>query len=87
MKNSFLGLLFFVSTFGASQEVVVLNKRTKAAIPYASVEFLNGSGISSNKEGKFVFKKKDIDSVKITSLGFKPTLINTKQMLNEGVVF
>ncbi len=74
--------IFFISK-GYSQFVEILDKTQKTPVSFATISFGNGNGIFADSQGTFYFSKKlytDIDSLYISSIGFKELKIATKNL-------
>ena len=83
MKLFFLLTIF---TFSISySQTKIIDKETSFPISYATISFGNGNGIFADDDGKFTFTKKlyhDIDTLYISSLGYKELKIATKNLQN-----
>jgi hypothetical protein len=81
MKLFFLLAIF---TFSISySQTKIIDKETSFPISYATISFGNGNGIFADDEGKFTFTKKlynDIDTIYISSLGYKELKIATENL-------
>jgi len=80
-KPSFL-LLLLISTISFGQ-ITIQDKETKEPVSFATISFGNGNGLFADEEGTFVFTKKlysDIDSLFITSIGYKELKIATESL-------
>ena len=80
-KTSFL-LFLLISTISFGQ-ITIKDKETKEPVSFATISFGNGNGLFADEEGKFVFTKKlysDIDSLLITSIGYKDLKIATDSL-------
>ncbi len=81
-KNIITSLLLLTSLFSVAQ-TSVLDSETKTPVSYATISFGNGNGIFADDDGKFVFTKKiysDIDTLYISSLGYKDLKIATENL-------
>lgn len=81
MKLFFLLTIF---TFNISySQTKIIDKETSFPISYATISFGNGNGIFADDDGKFTFTKKlyhDIDTLYISSLGYKELKIATENL-------
>lgn len=81
MKLFFLLTIF---TFSISySQTKIIDKETSFPISYATISFGNGNGIFADDDGKFTFTKKlyhDIDTLYISSLGYKELKIATENL-------
>lgn len=76
-------ILFFVTTYFTHGQIVVCDSISKEPVSFATISFGNGNGTFANDEGKFVFTKKlyaDIDTLFISSLGFKEVIVLTNSL-------
>jgi len=67
----------------AVAQTVILDSKNNDLVSYATISFGNGNGIFADDEGKFLFTKKmysDIDTLFITSLGYKDLKIATDNL-------
>jgi len=80
MTNKTIGsvFLFFLCIANSySQTIVsrVLDKKTNAPIPYATIQLSENQGIITNEEGRFTTNidanQSQIDSIYITSMGYE----------------
>lgn len=81
-KNIITSLLLLTSLFSVAQ-TSVLDSETKTPVSYATISFGNGNGIFADDDGKFLFTKKiysDIDTLYISSLGYKDLKIATENL-------
>jgi len=77
-----LSLLITSISFG---QITIQDNKTKEPVSFATISFGNGNGIFADDEGKFVFTKKlysDIDTLYITSLGYKDLKVVTENLPN-----
>jgi hypothetical protein len=75
-------ILVLILCFGpfASAQITVKDSISKYPVSYATISFGNGQGVFADDEGEFIFTKKlypDIDSLFISSLGFKDRKLST----------
>lgn len=83
----FILLLLLFSNFSFSQVFKVLNKYKKQPIPLASIVFFDGSGTFTNDKGEFIIPlKNQVDSIKISSIGFSTKNISIKDLKNNPIV-
>ena len=93
MKKLILSfILLLASTFSFAQYDIIINafvldKETKAPIPYVNIGFVGkGIGTVTNEEGKFklVYDEQKItllDELQISALGYQTISVNTRQLL------
>ncbi|MGB0897209.1 MAG: carboxypeptidase-like regulatory domain-containing protein [Flavobacteriaceae bacterium] len=77
-----LACLTLNTVFGQTK---IIDKDTKFPVSYATISFGNGNGIFADDEGNFTFTKKlyhDIDTLYISSLGYKEQKVATSQLQN-----
>jgi len=80
--------LIFTSIYLQSQTISskIVDGKTKIPIPYATIQFGKNQGVISNEEGKFSFAidstTQKLDSIYITSLGYKKTGFTYKNLLD-----
>ncbi len=70
-------------TFVVKAQTSILDAETNHPVSYATISFGNGNGIFADDAGKFIFSKKlyrDIDTLYISSLGFKDLKIATENL-------
>lgn len=82
MKYAFILLFCLVFDISHSQ-ITIQDKDTNFPISYATISFGNGNGIFADDEGKFTFTEKlyhDIDTLYISSLGYKDLKIATHKL-------
>ncbi|MBR9756475.1 MAG: carboxypeptidase-like regulatory domain-containing protein [Algicola sp.] len=75
--------LLLLSGLAHKAQTYILDTATKEAVPYATVSFGNGQGVFADEDGMFLFTKKmytDVDSLFITSLGYKNLNIATTKL-------
>lgn len=75
-------LTCFIFSLSYSQTKII-DKETSFPISYATISFGNGNGIFADDDGKFTFTKKlyhDIDTLYISSLGYKDLKIATENL-------
>jgi len=75
-------LFLLISTISFGQ-ITIQDKDTKEPVSFATISFGNGNGLFADDEGKFVFTKelyKDIDSLHITSIGYKELHLTTEDL-------
>lgn len=84
MRIAFTLLLFAGGILNA-QEFYILNEVDKSSVPNAHIDYLNGAGTTSDSKGKFILKG-TIDSIKITSLGFKPLTIKLSNIYPQNKI-
>ena len=64
----------------------IVDGKTKIPIPYATIQFGKNQGVISNEEGKFSFAidstTQKLDSIYITSLGYKKTGFTYENLLD-----
>ncbi|NQY28157.1 MAG: hypothetical protein HRT69_01660 [Flavobacteriaceae bacterium] len=73
IQKTLLAFCILLSTICFGQ-ITIQDKETKEPVSFATISFGNGNGLFADDEGKFVFTKKlyrDIDSLYITSIGYK----------------
>ena len=74
-------VFFFFYNFSFGQEYRVINKSTQASISEANIDFLNGSGTFTDEKGVFKIPLIiQIDSIRISSVGFKTKKISLKNL-------
>lgn len=84
-KIIFIFIFFYNFSFG--QEFKVLNKKTQTPIPEVNVDFLDGNGTFTDEKGVFIIPlKTQIDSIRISSVGFKTKKISLKDLKNHLTV-
>jgi len=79
IQKTYTLLFLLISTISFGQ-ITIQDKETKEPISFATISFGNGNGLFADDEGKFVFTQKlysDIDSLFITSIGYKELKIAT----------
>ncbi len=75
-------LFFFFSLITNAQTIsgTVLDKKSNAPIPYATIQFSNNQGIITNEEGRFSITLEDNisknDSIRISSMGYEKIAIS-----------
>lgn len=72
--------LCFSYSFAQTQ---IIDSDTKYPVSYATISFGNGNGVFADDDGRFTFTKKlyhDIDTLYISSLGYKELKISTNQL-------
>ena len=82
IQKALLTLCILLSTISFGQ-ITIQDKETKEPVSFATISFGNGNGIFADEEGKFVFTKKrysDIDSLHITSIGYKEFKMTTDSL-------
>lgn len=82
IKKTLLTLSILLSTISFGQTTIQDNE-TKEPVSFATISFGNGNGIFADDEGKFMFTKKqyhDIDTLHITSIGYKNLKIATENL-------
>jgi len=82
IQKALLTLCILLSTISFGQ-ITIQDKETKEPVSFATISFGNGNGLFADEEGKFVFTKKlysDIDSLFITSIGYKDLKIATDSL-------
>jgi len=82
IQKTYFLLCLLISTISFGQ-ITIQDKETKEPVSFATISFGNGNGIFADEEGKFVFTKKrysDIDSLYITSIGYKELKIVTDSL-------
>ena len=75
-------LCLLISTISFGQ-ITIQDKENKEPVSFATISFGNGNGLFADEEGKFVFTKKlysDIDSLLITSIGYKDLKVATDSL-------
>ncbi len=80
-----LSCFLFSTTYS---QTTIQDKETRFPISYATISFGNGNGIFADDDGKFIFTKKlyqDIDTLHISSLGYKDLKIATNK-LSENIL-
>ncbi len=85
IKRQILFSLLTALTFFAKAQTSILDAETNNPVSYATISFGNGNGIFADDDGKFTFTKKlynDIDTLYISSLGFKDLKIATNNLTN-----
>jgi len=94
IQKTYFLLFLLISTISFGQ-IAIQDKETKEPVSFATISFGNGNGLFADEEGKFVFTKKlysDIDSLLITSIGYKdlkiaadslPSIINLYPSANQ----
>ncbi len=85
MRFTIYLFLFFLTTV-KGQEYVVLNEINRMPLPFVHIDFLNGTGTTSDSNGKFTFFGPKIN-VTITSVGFKPLTIDLKNIDSTNIIF
>jgi len=83
MIKKYLMCLILMCTSIAVAQTVILDSKNNDLVSYATISFGNGNGIFADDEGKFLFTKKmysDIDTLFITSLGYKDLKIATDNL-------
>nr|WP_321230776.1 hypothetical protein [uncultured Psychroserpens sp.] len=85
MKNTittiYLCLLLFA--INVSAQTKIIDSETKYPVSYATVSFGDGQGLFADDDGLFIFTKKlykDVDSLFISSLGYKDLAIATANL-------
>lgn len=82
IQKTYFLLFLLISTISFGQ-ITIQDKETKEPVSFATISFGNGNGLFADEEGKFVFTKKlysDIDSLLITSIGYKNLKIATDSL-------
>jgi len=94
IQKTYFLLCFLISSISFGQ-IAIQDKETKEPVSFATISFGNGNGVFADEEGKFVFTKKrysDIDSLYITSIGYKelkmvtdslPSVINLEPLADQ----
>ncbi|MFC5047575.1 carboxypeptidase-like regulatory domain-containing protein [Aquimarina hainanensis] len=81
ITGSLLILFLFLSTISFSQTITsrVIDQKTGAPIPYATIEFFPNEGVITNEEGMFSYtiskKHTPQDSIYISSMGYEKTAV------------
>lgn len=82
--NRFLLIAFVILVFNHSWgQTYIIEKGTDIPVSFATISFGNGNGIFADDDGKFIFTKKlysDIDSLFISSIGYKELKIATENL-------
>lgn len=79
-KTTLLILFFLISSFVSAQKFCLKDKITNEKIQYAHIAFSNnGKGTYSDSDGFFELKE-NVDSLYITHIGFRDTIISTKNL-------
>lgn len=84
--------LVFSSIYSQGQTITskIVDGKTKKPIPYATIQFGENEGVISNEEGRFSFAidstTQKLDSIYITSLGYKKTGFTYENVL-DSVIF
>ena len=83
MKITFILLLLILTSNSLfAQKIYLKDKSTNESIPYAHIAFSNnGKGTHSNEEGCFELKD-NVDSLYITHISFRDTVISTENLPN-----
>jgi len=79
--------LYLYCSISSAQEFTILNKSSNKPVPFAQIKFDNGSGIMADNNGKFKIKSNTVDSIVITSLGYKAKKISLKGLKKEELIF
>lgn len=82
IQKTYFLLCLLISTISYGQ-IAIQDKETKKPVSFATISFGNGNGLFADEEGKFVFTKKrysDIDSLYITSIGYKELKMATDSL-------
>ncbi len=82
IQKALFTLCILLSTISFGQ-ITIQDKETKEPVSFATISFGNGNGLFADEEGKFVFTKKrysDIDSLHITSIGYKELKMATDSL-------
>ncbi len=82
MKKIIIALLIFWVNISLAQ-TTILDSISSQPVSFATISFGNGNGIFADDEGKFTFTKKlysDIDSLFISSLGYKDLKLTTTNL-------
>ena len=85
MKQHLLTLSFVLLFLNCYSQTQIKNSNTNEPVSFATVSFGNGNGTFADDEGKFIFTKtlyKDIDSIFISSLGYKDLNLSTDNLAN-----
>ncbi|WP_274474953.1 carboxypeptidase-like regulatory domain-containing protein [Mangrovimonas aestuarii] len=84
---SFNCLMFFISAISMAQQLKVLNEKTKEPIPFATIDFMDGTGVNADEKGVFDLPSRTIDSLKISCIGYKNKTISFKDLRLDSPVF
>lgn len=79
----YIFLLYSAQTW--AQYSLILDAQTKQAVPFATISFGDGRGTFASDDGHFSFTRKkyaDIDSLFISSIGYKETRVSTTDLPN-----
>lgn len=82
IQKTYTLLFLLISTISFGQ-ITIQDKDTHEPVSFATISFGNGNGLFADDEGKFVFTKKlyrDIDSLYITSIGYKELKVATDSL-------
>ena len=82
IQKTYFLLCLLISTISFGQ-ITIQDKETKEPVSFATISFGNGNGLLADDEGKFVFTKelyRDIDSLHITSIGYKELHLATENL-------
>ena len=82
-KSLFLTIIFLLSICIVQSQNYLKDKKTNEPVSFATISFGNGNGLFADEDGKFVFTKKlypDIDSIFITSIGYKELKLATENL-------
>jgi len=82
IQKNYTLLFLLISTISFGQ-IAIQDKETKEPVSFATISFGNGNGLFADDEGTFVFTKelyKDIDSLHITSIGYKELHLATESL-------
>ena len=91
LKFSLLFLLLFSlnQIIGQSFSARVVDKKTKEAIPYATVQYAKNQGVITNEEGRFNLNldnlKQQPDSLFVSCMGYERTALFTGQHIDSVV--
>ncbi|MEM5566989.1 hypothetical protein WNY78_17850 [Psychroserpens sp. AS72] len=82
MKNTSTTIYIFLLLFAiqTSAQTKIIDAETKYPVSYATISFGDGQGLFADDDGLFIFTKKlykDVDSLFISSLGFKDLALAT----------
>ena len=82
IQKTYFLLCLLITTVSYGQ-ITIQDKETKEPVSFATISFGNGNGLFADEEGKFVFTKelyRDIDSLHITSIGYKELHLVTENI-------
>lgn len=83
MNKILTAILVLMSLNVAEAQTYIQDQKNQEPISFATISFGNGNGIFADDDGKFIFTKKlysDIDSLFISSIGYKELKIATENL-------